>query len=140
MKILILYNEDKYIELSMDQSYCFNEKLEQVRQGDIHIVSVNGEPVINHMTCEEFSNTNAFHIKAYELEAKEYAVSTVYLSEVSIGNDQDCNIIVDQEEPLLCVLSKRQLCFMREDYIGMVSGCGREPMICGRAIAYLPAK
>ena len=111
MKILILYNEDKYIELSMDQSYCFNEKLEQVRQGDIHIVSVNGEPVINHMTCEEFSNTNAFHIKAYELEAKEYAVSTVYLSEVSIGNDQDCNIIVDQEEPLLCVLSKRQLCF-----------------------------
>lgn len=111
MNILILYNEDNYIELSMDQTYCFNEKLEQVRHGDIQITSINGEPVINQMTCEEFSNTNPFHLKTYELEASEHTVSTLHLPEIYVGNNQDCNIIVNQAEPLLYVISKMQLRF-----------------------------
>lgn len=99
MRTLIIYNDERYIELSGKLSYSFNEKLEQDKDGNLQVTSSE----------EGILLTGHAKVKLCEVSDKKQIVSTMNTDHIRIGNTKDCHIVISQKESLLCLISEGRL-------------------------------
>lgn len=101
MKALILYNDERYVELSPSQPYWLNEGLEPDLHGTIQITP-SGDKV-------QIQSANDLGIGVCELDSEIQTASRAGIRDIHIGTVENCHIKLEQEQQLLFVLSARNL-------------------------------
>lgn len=93
MKTLILYNEKAYVELSPERPYCFDENLNPDDNGTITPASIGQSRTVKSCLLDNI-------IRRY---------STIHIADIRIGTAPECHLMINQEEPFLCILSGMRL-------------------------------
>lgn len=103
---LILFNKNRYIEVSPYQDEAFHEDFTPDPEGSIKIRNQEGVCTIQGIPAEVGKPVNCGPVTAFLYEEQKESYLTEGVEAVRIGTGEDCQIHVKQEEPVLCILKQ----------------------------------